>query len=276
MSQSRNVGDGRVGLGRSLTRRFAVEARLGCGGLGELYRVRVVGSDDRLALRWTKIADAPVVLDTIGRVVALHTRLADLPLVRVRDCGGDEGRMWYAMDYSDGEALLTIVRRLGPVAADRAVAVVLDASATVMRLHAHGVVHQTLNARNLFIEGDRVLLAEIGIMPELARVYREKPALFTTPRMRAPEQWVSPEPDPRTDVYALGAVLYYLLTGRKVLPEGGVALRLATDGGVRPPRFDAVPERLRPLMQRALAMRPDERFASAKEWIDALRMVSRS
>jgi serine/threonine-protein kinase len=119
-----------------------------------------------------------------------------------------------------------------------------------------------------------VTILELGIAPAVARLVREKPGLITTPRLRAPEQLVAEHADLRTDLYALGTVLYFLLTGRRAISNGSQVLQLATNGGVLPPKLDAVPDRLRPVLQRALAMRPDDRFSSAAEFGAALRNVS--
>ena len=86
---------------------------------------------------------------------------------------------------------------------------------------------------------------------------------------KAPEQLVA-DAEPRTDLYALGCLLYYALTARKAIADGAPNLRLATQGGMRLPKLDNVPVELRPILTRTLAMRPDDRFASAEELSQAL------
>jgi hypothetical protein len=87
--------------------------------------------------------------------------------------------------------------------------------------------------------------------------------------VRAAEQLVA-DADARTDLYALAAVLYYLVVGRRVLPEGANNLRLATHGTFRSPELGDAPKELRPVLARALAMRPDDRFPSASDFAAAL------
>ncbi len=151
---------------------------------------------------------------------------------------------------------------------------VVDATDVVTALHAENVVHQDLSARNIFLERGTVKILELGIAPAIARLVREKPGIITTPRLRASEQLVAEHADARTDIYALGAVLYFLITGRRALPKGPQVLQLAANGGVPPPKLDAVPRSLQPTLQCALAMRPDDRFRSATEFGVALRKVS--
>jgi serine/threonine protein kinase len=256
---------GRVEPGRALTSRFQIQDSLGRGGLGELYRARSLDTGRMQAVRMTDIPDAPIVLDAMAEVIALHERFIDAPLAHIRVSGADEQRMWYAMDLLDGESVLTRVRSKGVLGPDNATELLTQVCDAVAVLHDANVVHQDLSPRNLFIDGETVKVLELGIAPALARVIREKPGIITTPRVRAAEQLVSAEASPRTDVYALGTILYYLVTGRKAIPEGGGVLQLATDGGVRPPTLDAVPDVLRPILTRALAMRPEARFPSARD-----------
>jgi serine/threonine-protein kinase len=265
---------GRVEPGPALNGLYQLQGLLGRGGLGDLYRARAVKSAAVHALRLTDIPDAAAVLDALGEVIALNERLSHASLARIRTSGGDAGRIWYAMDLIiDGESLLARVRSNGTLGAREAALLVLQACEAVATLHDAGVVHQDLSPRNLFTGGHGVTVLELGIAPALARLIREKPGLITTPRVRAAEQLVCAEPDPRTDLYALGTILYYLVTGRKAIPEGGAVLQLATDGKVPPPRIDGVPLALRPILERALALRPVDRFSSVRELARSLSEV---
>lgn len=274
MVRGSSASEGRMSIGRSLRSRFEIDRLLGRGGLGDLYRVRALGAGEQLALRTTELRDVPPVLDAFASVIELHQRLAQLPIVRLRACGGDDERAWYVMDFVDGASLLHRVRASGPMAVAEAVPLLVSALATLATLHGSGVVHQDISPRNLFLDGrGTVRLLELGVGAALGRVFRERPGIFATPRVRAPEQLVTDEVDARADVYAIAAVLYYLVTGRKAIAEGSHVLQLASQGAVRPPAFDACPSALRPIFERALALRPDDRFASADELRVALTGV---
>lgn len=275
MSQLGAMQGGSVEPGRALSRQFHLDARLGSGGLGDVYRARSLASGEVLAVRATEIPDAPAALEAFGDVIALHDRFPRLPLVRVRSCGGAGGCLWYGMDYLEGQSLHSLVLYRGVAAVPDPVGLIADAAEAIAALHAENVVHQDLSPRNLFLEngGGRVKILELGVAPAVARLVREKPGLITTPRLRAPEQLVTERADPRTDLYALGTVLYFLVTGKRAISKGPQALQLATEGRVLPPKLEAVPDKLRPVLQRALAMRPDDRFSSAIELAAALRSV---
>lgn len=274
MSQLGTMQGGRVEPGRALMMQFDLLAKLGAGGLGDLYRAQDRASGQVLAVRATEIPDAPAALDAFGSVIALHNRLAQLPIARVRSCGGAERCLWYGMDYLDGESLHSLVLYRSRPSLPEAVRLVIEATDTVAALHAENVIHQDLSPRNLFVDNGKLRILELGIAPAVARLIREKPGLITTPRLRASEQLVAAQADPRTDLYALGAVLFFLLTGRRAISKGPQVLQLATEGGVAPPKLDEVPDGIRPTLQRALAMRPDDRYSSAIEFAAALRRVS--
>lgn len=258
----------------ALTSRFELLQQLGPGGLGDLHRARERTSGQIVALRLTEIPDAPIVLDTFGDIIALHQqRLGRLPLGRVRSCGGADRCLWYAMDFLDGQSLHSLVIKQGKPSLHDAVEFVIQAADAVAALHTENVIHQDLGPRNLFLAGGKIYILELGVAPAVARLIREQPGLITTPRLRASEQLVAPNPDRRTDLYALGVVLFFLVTGRRAIGKGPQLLQLATDGGVPPPKLEEVPERVRPALQRALAMRPDDRYSSAAEFVAALRKV---
>lgn len=273
MAQLGTMQGGRVEPGRALTSRFDLVERLRHGGLGVLYRATERASGQTLAVRQTDLPDAQVVLDAFGDLIALHERLADLSLVRMRSCGGADGCLWYAMDFVEAPSLHARVLDKGKPSLSEAVQIVIDAADTLAALHAANVIHQDLSTRNLFAAGGKILFAELGVAPVVARLVLERPGLITSPRLRASEQLVAPTPDRRTDLYALGVVLFFLLTGRRAINQGPHLLQLATDGRVPPPKLDQVPESLRPTLQRALAMRPDDRYATAQEFAAALRKV---
>lgn len=259
---------------RALNTRFELLEKLGPGGLGDLYRAQERASGRLVAVRMSELPDASAALDAFGDVIALHKRLAHLPLARIRSCGGAERCLWYAMDYLDGQSLHSLVLKRGKPSVQEAVQLVVDAAGILAVLHAENVIHQDLSPRNLFVSGAKIHVLELGVAPAIARLIRERPGLITTPRVRAAEQLVAPSADPRTDLYALGVVLLFLVTGRSAVGKGPRLLQIATDGGVAPPKLDDVPDRLRPALQRALAMRPDDRYASAVEFAAALRKVT--
>jgi serine/threonine protein kinase len=262
-----------VTLPRGLAGRFQLLSRFGGGGLGELFRVRAKATQAELALRLTIFKSAPEIVTSLTGVVTLHGRLfaSGSSLVRVVEAGGDteSDTSWYAMEIASGESILERVRRTGRMTPASATRLLVQLAAQIAALHDERVLHQDLSARNVFVDGDSVKLLELGVAASIARAIGERPGAFTTPRAKAPEQLVA-DAVPATDLYALGCLLYYVLTGRKAIADGAPNLRLATAGGLRPPPLDSIVPELRPVLTRLLAMRPEDRYVSAYELSEAL------
>jgi serine/threonine protein kinase len=258
----------------TLARRFALHAALGTGGLGELYRVEERASGAARVLRLTDFAPEPEIVAALASVVALHDRLAPLrlPLARVHACGAGDARAWYVADALAGQSLLERVRSDGPMAAGAAARLILPVVEALATLHEQRIFHQDLSPGNLFLDGDRLWLLELGVAPALARAMGERPGALTTPRVQSPEQLVA-DGDARSDLYAIGSVLYHLVTGQRAIGAGAGNLRLATRGGVHSPPLDDVAAPLRPILARALALRPEARPASAAALRDELARV---
>jgi serine/threonine protein kinase len=258
---------------RAFAGRYDLIERLGLedGRLGELYRARDTITKRQLALRVTHFASATEILDALKSVVALHSALiaARLPIVAVVAEGSDDENAWYAMEFAAGESILANMRRNGRMPPQKAVPLLQQLTACIAELHERNVLHRDLSTRNVFVDGDTIKVAELGVGAALARALEGNAVLLTSPRAEAPEQLVA-DAEPRTDLYAIGCIAHYLLAGRKAIAEGPSNLRIATRGGSLPPRFDNVEPELQPILARTLAMRPDERFASARELAQAL------
>jgi serine/threonine protein kinase len=262
-----------VTLPRGLASRFQLVSRFGGGGLGELFRVRAKATQAELALRLTIFKSAPEVSAALNGVADLHRALSTrgLPVVCVVEAGGDteSDTSWYTMEVASEESLLERVRRTGRMAPAAVVHLLRQLAEHVAALHDENVLHQDLSPRNVFIDGDSVRILELGVAAAIARAIGDRPGAFVTPRAKAPEQLVA-DAVPATDLYALGCLLYYVLTGRKAIADGAPNLRIATAGGLRPPSFDNIVPELRPVLARLLAMRPDDRYVSAHELSAAL------
>jgi serine/threonine-protein kinase len=178
------------------------------------------------------------------------------------------------MDYLEGESLESLVRRAGPLPPSTAVDLLLDASAIVESLHGARLFHHDLKQGNVFVEGTSTRVLELGINEALARAGQLQPGTLATPGTKTPEQWMQGDGDARVDTYALGGILYYLLTGRKAFPTGQRVLALASRLA-RPPAVDDIPRKLKTIIEKALAMRPEERFQTAEDFSAALARAAR-
>ncbi|MBX3471350.1 MAG: serine/threonine protein kinase [Planctomycetes bacterium] len=256
-----------------MTRRigpYEVVRELGRGGMGVVYEVTDPALPRRLALKLIlDRADADA-LARFGREVELLARVRHPNVVAVHSVGRAPEGPYVLMDLVEGEPLS---RHVGRLDAARAVEVVRALCDAVGALHAQGVLHRDLKPQNVIVRPDgRPVLLDFGLArdPVGGANLTRTGQILGTPSYMAPEQaeGTTTEPlDARTDVYGLGAVLFELLAGAPPFAE--------VDGGVwavvfavveREPRWPEVPEvdqALGAVLRRAMAKRPDERYATA-------------
>jgi serine/threonine protein kinase len=202
------------------------------------------------------------------REARLAARLAHPNVVRVFDVGEDEGRPFIAMEYVEGETLAEVVARRGPVPAAEVATLGVQACAGLAAAHAAGLVHRDVKPQNLLLGTDGVLkLGDFGVAVghDGTRLTAAGTVLGTAGYL-APEQARGEEVTAAADIYAVGAVLYELLTGIPVRSLASLA-ELGAEDGFRPPdiagRLPDAPAELVAAVSACLAFRPEDRPASA-------------
>jgi serine/threonine-protein kinase len=202
------------------------------------------------------------------REARLAARLAHPNVVRVFDVGEDEGRPFIAMEYVEGETLAELVARRGSLPAAEVATLGVQMCAALAAAHAAGLVHRDVKPQNLLLGSDGVLkLGDFGIAVghEGTRLTMEGTVLGTAGYL-APEQARGEQVTAAADIYAVGAVLYELLTGEPPRSVSTLA-DLGAEGGFDPPdvaaRAPTAPPDLVETVAACLAVRPEERPRSA-------------
>ncbi|MBX3471351.1 MAG: protein kinase [Planctomycetes bacterium] len=264
-----------------MTRRigpYEVVRELGRGGMGVVYEVTDPALPRRLALKLILDHADPDALARFGREVELLARVRHPNVVAVHAVGRAPEGPYVLMDLVEGEPLSRLVGRLD---AARAVEVVRALCDAVGALHAQGVLHRDLKPQNVIVRPDgRPVLLDFGLAcdPAGGRSLTRTGQVLGTPRYMAPEQAEGKTQAPldaRADVYGLGAVLFELLAGAPPFAEvdgGPWALLLAVVE--REPRWPEVDPALGTVLRRAMAKRPDDRYATAAELSVALRQAT--
>ena len=260
--------------------RYQLKRKLGQGGMGEVWLAWHAGLKRDVALKLLR----GLRVDEGSRrrfetEVAVLRRLTHPNTVRVYDQGAIEGGLWYfAMEYLDGQTLASLVDASGPLPPHRAVRLTLQAARGMAEVHRQAIVHRDLTPDNLLVthvDGDddflKVLdfgLAHVGGAPHT--LIEGLGSAWYAP----PEQMDGRPVDVRADVYALGAVLYFLLTGRSPHegPGGGDMARDLVEGRMDWP--ETIPDGLQPILRRCLAPLPDDRYPHAEALAQALRGVA--
>jgi serine/threonine-protein kinase len=263
--------------------RYRVQARLGEGAMGVVYRVEHVHMRKSFALKvldpeWARTPDA---FARFEREAVAAGSIASPHVAQATDFGRlDDGSCFLVLEYVGGRTLRTVLGRAMPP--NRALRIARGIVAATEAAHAKGVVHRDLKPENIMLvdrEGDPdfVKVLDFGLaklegaaaqVPS-SRVLTRQGAVVGTPRYMAPEQAVGERVDARADLYSIGVILFEMLTGSVPFegdPQSVLRALLVQDVPPLPPSVQsAVGPRVEQMLGRLLAKAPHARFASASE-----------
>lgn len=245
---------------------YEILSELGEGPSTRLFLARRATTGSPVALKILApeiVADSEVVR-ALHREVARSTALDHPNVGRVFDVGrGDDGRHYVAVEYLEGAPLTTLLEQ-GPLEPLHAVRVAQSVAGALAYAHRHGIAHGGLLPENVLVErqSGRVVLTDFGVSRVLARARGPGAVPADRAGFLAPEQADGSPPDERSDIFGLGALLFYLLTGERPAPG-----MVSTPAGM--PRLRSLCPRLplwvETLVARCMAPDPQDRFSSAAE-----------
>ncbi|MEO7919340.1 MAG: serine/threonine-protein kinase [Thermoanaerobaculia bacterium] len=237
--------------------------------MGEVVRAEDLSLRQTVALKFlpAALAHDPQALDRVRDEVRMARRVSHRNVCRVHDLGESEGQLFISMEYVDGEDLASLLRRVGRLAGDRALEIARELCAGLAAAHVAGVIHRDLKPANVMLDREgRVRITDFGLASLADAVNADE--IAGTPAYMAPEQLAGTGATVRSDLYALGLVLYELLSGRRAFPPAATLseqLRQRRDHAVIPP--GQIVRDLDPLAEsailRCLATRPQDRPDSA-------------
>ncbi len=265
---------------------YRVDRLIGRGGMGDVYLARHprLPRSDALKLMSEELSRNEIYRQRFSGEADLACQVQHEAVVRVYDRGEDDGRLWIAMEYVEGRDLAELLQAEGRLPVARAVGLIERVAAGLDAIHARGLLHRDVKPANILVARDvlgneRALLTDFGI----ARSAADSLGLtgvgdvVATLHYAAPEQFEmrSGELDRRVDVYALGCVLYEMITGRVPLQGDSVASfwhTMQNEIPQRPSRYVGdIPAPLDEVLMTALAKRRDDRYGSAGELARAAR-----
>jgi len=197
--------------------RYRMIGLLGRGGMGVVYRADDLKLDQPVALKFlpADVERDPERLERFLGEVRTSLKVTHPNVCRVFDLGEIEGRHFLSMEYVDGEDLASLLRRIGRLPEDKAVVIARQLCAGLAAAHDEGVLHRDLKPANIMIDGrGRAKITDFGLAGAADAISGAE-ARAGTPQYMAPEQVSGGKLDERTDLYALGLVLYELFTGRR-------------------------------------------------------------
>ena len=267
----------------ALASRYEILDSLGEGGMGLVYRVRDRETAEVLALKLLRpeIARDPAMMERFKDEIRLARRITHKNVCRIYDFNRVNDLVYITMEYVDGESLRAYLKRAGKLSPERVIDLARQIAAGLGEAHAQGVVHRDLKPDNVILARDgMVRLMDFGIARALGGDTTTTQTVIGTPGYMAPEQSQGKAVDQRTDLYALGLILYECLTGRRAFAGATpveVALKQIKERPV-PPRklLSAIPPHLEAIVMRCLEKEPARRFTSATELLRALASSSES
>ncbi len=281
-------------IGRTIAGKYVVEALVGQGAMGAVYKVRQIALGTTLALKILHghLASDPMFAARFLREAQAASRIDHPSSMRVVDFGEEsDGLLYIAMEYVDGRTLAKIIEDEAPLRVSRIVDIASQALAALAVAHDLGVIHRDLKPENIMVlegkddEGrvhDIVKVCDFGVAKLLESEARlpnvtAKGLVVGTPEYMSPEQACGEELDTRSDIYAMGVLLFHLMTGKVPFDSStpfGTAFMHVNDEPTRPrllnPRVDV---RLEKICLKAMRKKPEDRYASARELRSELRAL---
>jgi serine/threonine-protein kinase len=238
---------------------FEVQGELGRGGMGVVYRALDPRTGAARAIKLVAGRSDPEAFARVRREAEALARVGGAGVVPIHETGVDNGRVYLAMDIMAGGSLGARLKAAGKLDGREAIAIVASLARTLERCHQAGLVHRDVKPDNvLFDEEGRPCLADFGCVRDVgAASLTETGTVLGTPAYMSPEQLDGAKVDARADVYALGAILFELVTGERLFAEAPSVFKLLeAKRAARVPSVRAIagtPSGLDGVLARALA-----------------------
>jgi serine/threonine-protein kinase len=268
--------------GRLLASRYEILATLGQGGMGVVYKAhdRVLNETVAIKVLRQDMAESPEMAQRFLAEIKLARSVSHRNVCRIHEYGQDGDVRYISMAFVDGVDLKQVLRESGRLPAAQAFDLAISVAEGLQAIHDEGIIHRDLKAPNLMLDTRGVVrLMDFGIAKQSAdsASVTATGMIVGTPEYMSPEQVLGQKLDARSDLYALGVVVYELFTG--VTPfQSATPVAMLMKHLQEPPALDAqgLPPALVPVLARALAKDREGRYASAEEMADALREARRA
>lgn len=254
LDKSFATGGARFIPGTVLANRYRIIALLGKGGMGEVYRADDLKLSQPVALKFLpqKLARDKGMLERFHREVRIARQISHPSICRVFDIGEVEDQHFLSMEYIDGENLAALLRRIGRLPPDKAVEIANQLCSGLTAAHQEGVLHRDLKPANVMIDGrGRAKITDFGLAG-LAEEFEGNEIRAGTPAYMAPEQLAGKEVTIKSDIYALGLVLYEIFTGKKAFEAESLEELARLRESSAPPSLSSHVKEVDPLVERVI------------------------
>ena len=262
--------------------RYEIEGRVGRGGMADVYLARDLLLDRPVAIKvlFPEYATDPAFVERFRREAQAAANLNHPNIVSVYDWGSTGNTYFIAMEYVQGRTLADILKRQGRLTSSQAADVAIQVAAALGNAHRSGVVHRDVKPGNILIgsNGD-IKVADFGIARAIDATHdsnlTQEGAVMGTATYFSPEQAKGELPDPRSDIYSLGIVLYELVTGAPpFIAENAIATAYKQVHDFPTPLNQLLPEvtpEFESIVAKCLSKYPERRYETAEALRDDLR-----
>jgi serine/threonine protein kinase len=266
-----------VTVGTVLGGRYRIDAVLGFGGMGVVYRARDLKLELEIALKRIRPDRvSPERRETLRREIILSRRVTHQNVCRVFDLVEIEGEEFVSMEYLAGHTLKEIEEKERMLPLGKGLAIAKGICSGLAAAHRIGVLHRDLKPENVIVgEDGQPRIMDFGIAVETALYTGEKgDTVPGTPQFLAPELLRGEMPSQKTDVYAMGVLLFEMFTGRVPFDDNDTAKLVRRVISEKAPRVETfrpdLPPELRDILERSIAKDPESRFPDATALSDAI------
>jgi serine/threonine-protein kinase len=285
VAQTSPVSLAAMGPGTEFGPRYRIEAVIGEGGMGKVYKAHDNDLDRTVALKLVRqeLVNNVESMQRFKQELLLASRISHKNILRIHDLGDVGGVKFISMAYVQGRDLHDVIAECGRLPVDRAVHIAKQLAGALDAAHAEGVVHRDLKPRNVLVDqADQVYVSDFGLAKSLESVSNTAMTrtgeVLGTPRYMSPEQAESKPADHRSDIYSFGVLLYEMVTGDA--PFGGESmLQVMYQHVAQKPKNPKeanpeLPDYLAQIILRCLEKDPALRYQSAREILHDLESAT--
>jgi CheY-like chemotaxis protein len=265
--------DDRLRTGQTFAGRYEILGSLGQGGMGSVYRARDMELGEEIALKIVRpdiIKSDPQIIERLKSEIRLARRISHRNVVRAHDLGESDGTYFISMEYVKGITVADLLDRRGRLGVESALAIGVQLAEALATAHAQDIVHRDIKPANLLVDEEGALKVTdfgIAVLSKRDKKLTLGGFIVGTPEYMAPEQLIGGAIDARTDLFAMGVVLYECLAGRPPFAaDSPTALMAQMSGRTLVPLSDRVPRvpaALDTLVCQLLEFRASDRPSSA-------------
>jgi eukaryotic-like serine/threonine-protein kinase len=230
------TGDGPPMIGREIAGRYRIQSKIGEGGMGAVYKAEQMSLKRAVAIKLLRsdVSGSPLLLRRFNAEAEAVAKLSHPNSVNIYDFGQDsDGTLFIAMEFIEGRSLRAVIQSEAPLPLARALTIASQVAASLADAHSHSIIHRDLKPDNVMLQSrgrarDIVRVLDFGIAKlrddqrATQQAMTQAGDMLGTPQYMAPEQIRGDAIDGRTDIYAMGCMIYEMITGR--LPFEGATI----------------------------------------------------